>query len=393
LATRDDAAPYVRMELAATTDKFVARDLAEALRELDARAFERNKARLAWWATTRRFDLCAEVLVACPTDPEAVPLVDQVIRAGRELGVEAAGLLGLPFEEERGMRLPLPMRLLRPFSDPHVREYAQISGAEVTVTKRQTLPNQILLRAGTCELDYFNTYRWMAAVRSGLSYPAGSSGNEWHDSIVVVNDSMPLYQAHSSVIICDGDVELRTQGRFHSVIIANGSIRSAKEPWGLFNSGDNCLLAAAEDIMLSELRGDAEGGSRAYAGGRVVLERKARPDAHAREGLKELPFGVRFVDPARDFGLALDAVKGGLKVSTLADWSPFAKYGVRAGDVVTRIGDVEPPTAVDFRRQLRRGIVAESVLLHLRRGDEKLTRIVFFDGIPLPSAPMPRAAG
>ena len=84
-------------------------------------------------------------------------------------------------------------------------------------------------------------------------------------------------------------------------------------------------------------------------------------------------------------------VKGGLNLTKVADWSPFAKYGVQEGDVVTKIDDVAADSIPAFRRQLRQGIIRESVILHITRGVEKTTRIVFLDGIPLAPAPMPRA--
>lgn len=108
---------------------------------------------------------------------------------------------------------------------------------------------------------------------------------------------------------------------------------------------------------------------------------------------KALPLGVRFISPA-DFGLALGMQNGGVQVMEITTDSPFAKYGVKDGDVITSIDDVVADSIPAFRRQLRRqlrwGVLAESVVLHISRGNERITRIVFLDGIPLSTAPAPR---
>src|SRR5437764_630257 len=49
LASWDKAAPYLRLALAAATDKGHKRDLSEALEAIEARAFERNRERYTWW--------------------------------------------------------------------------------------------------------------------------------------------------------------------------------------------------------------------------------------------------------------------------------------------------------------------------------------------------------
>jgi S1-C subfamily serine protease len=128
-----------------------------------------------------------------------------------------------------------------------------------------------------------------------------------------------------------------------------------------------------------------------HAGRTVTLAEKSKLSERVREHQTSLPFGIRFLEP-EEFGLALVAQKDGVKVNALTLDSPFAEYGVEAGDLITSIDDVKAHSLPEFRRQLRRGLIAESVVLRVRRGERDLTRIVFLGDIPLPTAPAPRKA-
>ena len=96
LASRDDAAPYLRNELRTASDMFYILDLSEALRVIESRAFERNKKRFAWWAMGHRFDLCTELLVVCPSNSSALDLADVAHLELHLVAIEAARALDLP---------------------------------------------------------------------------------------------------------------------------------------------------------------------------------------------------------------------------------------------------------------------------------------------------------
>lgn len=198
--------------------------------------------------------------------------------------------------------------------------------------------------------------------------------------------SVPVRAVESSLIICDGDVELFGHlWRERCVIIANGNIRAAEEKSIPITRS---LLCAAGDIIQTTPGGD---NNLFLAGGSVKFALPPKNVAEIREKQKSLSFGVRFLDPV-DFGLILAAQNGGVQVMGIRSDSPFARYGVKDGDVITVIDDVTTDSIPQFRRQLRRGVLAESVVLRIRRGNERITRIVFLDGIPLPAAPPPREA-
>jgi hypothetical protein len=337
LADRDDAAPYLRHELRLANDKFYKQDLAEALHAIEKRAFERNKKRLAWWATTRRFDLCAELIVACPSDKEAVGLAELTTRAAREVGAEAAERLGIAFGPGPGLWLPSP------FSQ--VTAYTQLADEKVIVPRGYNSSGQTLVRADICELGVNDTHCFFVAVRSGIHYldPKMLLGNVWLNSIALVNNSMSVRAVESSVIICDGDVELLDLWKERCVIIANGNIRGASHTkWSVLGAAGDILTRRGEKNVL-------------YAGGKVEAP---GPTDRVYQKQQALPFGVRFVSPA-DFGLELAAQNGGMQVLGITPDSPFAKYGVKDGDVITAIDEVAADSIPAFRRQLRRGTLAE----------------------------------
>jgi hypothetical protein len=242
----------------------------------------------------------------------------------------------------------------------------------------------VLVRADRCTTHEFSRCVWFVAARSELREDLKlKAPGDWFRSVLLVNADTQLPRVEESLVVCDGDVEL-VIGLNRTVVVANGRIWSKK--WG--GSRDS-YLAATGDIVLPETQ---EVGTNVYhAGGTVRLSGKAVRSDQVREGRTSLPFGIRFLDPA-EFGLTLAGDKGGVRVSAVAADSPFARHGVEAGDLIAAIDDVKGPSIPAFRRQLRRGVLAESVVLTIRRADRALTRIVFLDGVPEPAVPMPRAA-
>ena len=372
LAARDDAAPYLRLELRAATDRFSKLDLGEALAAIEDRAYARNKARFARWAAGRRFDLCNELIVSCPDKKDAVALIEAVTPELHAVAAEAAR--GLDFRFGEGVVKPLGSRFDRRPSHLHFAD-------ETVRLPRASAAHYSIVRADICEVAMFDILGWFVAVRSEIRY-ASDTTNEWEGCIVLVNNSMSIRRADSSLFISDGDVELRDVSRRHCVVIANGDIRSTT-----YNAADRSVLSAAGDIVLSEER--TAGDNLLYARGAVTLAGPYRPSPRIKQKQKSLPFGVRFLDPT-EFGLALAAQNGGVQVLGLAPDSPFARHGVADGDVITAIDDVKADAVSAFRRALRRGVLRESVVLRVRRDGKDLTRIVFLDGVPLPPAPPPR---
>lgn len=217
--------------------------------------------------------------------------------------------------------------------------------------------------------------------------------SQWDCSLALVNNELPIKSAFSSVIVCDGDVEFLGLKVDKCLIIANGSIRpAAKADWP---SITHSILYAAGDVVFPGPGPFRTSDTWFSAGGAIKTAGKVERGDRIKERVAEAPFGVRFLDPGRDFGLELEPRDGGLRVTRVADWSRFAKYDVREGDVITRINEVAADTAPAFRRELRRGVVQEWAAVHIRRGGEKMARIVFLDGLPTDPAriaPPPREA-
>src|SRR5262245_28036501 len=129
--------------------------------------------------------------------------------------------------------------------------------------------------------------------------------------------------SYSSLIVCDGDMDLGYGHIINSILIANGDIRPVAGT--KISGGDRSAPCAAGDIRLPDRKG--AGGSYFLAGGTVTFAEKHKPSPQVKERQKSLPFGVRFLDP-KEFGLELAAQNGGVQVLALHPASPFAKFGV-----------------------------------------------------------------
>ncbi len=228
---------------------------------------------------------------------------------------------------------------------------------------------------------------WLCMIGDRLT-ETNPSSRGWWDSIFAVNNTVEITILHSSLLIADGDVDFRPPpGGINSwidgcVIIARGSIR-AKEPTGVGLS----LLCAGGDITA----GDLDGGARThlYAGGRVRLGKVGAANPAAGKPVikqnADVSFtGVRFFE-LTDVGADAAADKGGVRITKLDPRSPLSFYGLRVGDVVTRLND-QPMTSVhEFRRHVRRSVVLRAGIFAVRRQGEALSRIVYFDGLLDPS--------
>ena len=85
-------------------------------------------------------------------------------------------------------------------------------------------------------------------------------------------------------------------------------------------------------------------------------------DFHVETGVGDVPMmgrdTVRVFDPAKA-GVEVTAGKGGVTVKKAHEGKPFAGV-LRAGDLVTAIGDAKVPSPEAFRRQLRAALAEGS---------------------------------
>jgi hypothetical protein len=369
LADRGDAAPYLRAELPAATGGY-RRDLAEALEAAEDPAWRRTLARAGRWAADGRLDVLAEALVACPDRdaPTIVGLIDPVQRRINER------LLG-PNAHRDGFA---PFRLFG-------RHGRTLAGDELDL--RDTALQWDVVRADRCVVSRNPKTGSLVAARSGLADDADGLFSNWEGSVLLVNAPVRVRGLRYVLLVCDGDVEIGPIDGSVSdaVVLANGAVRVTSG----ITSLRSVAVWAAGDITLAN--GPAEyrkpNADRYFAGGRVRGDPRVDLAGRVTEGAS-CPFGVRFLDPA-EFGLALAAQNGGVQVMGVEPWSPFARYGVEDGDIITAVDDAEPRTLPEFRRALRRGVIRESVVLTVRRGNQRLARVVYLDGIPA-VAPPPR---
>lgn len=375
LAARDDAAPYLRLELAATTDPLYKRDVTEALEALNDRTSRRNAARAAAWAADGRVDLLAELLSGCP-EGEAAAVARQVnnasVRLARALDEshppDPAGYI----VRKNGF-MPNFDFLARP-----------TAGDEVSTPPGQS--DRFFVRARKATAGNRQRNDWLVAAGAELQDADGLDWQhtEWWRSVVLVNGPVRCGRLNESLVVCDGDAELSGVQFYRSLVLANGSVTLLRT-----GSTSQSTVWAAGDVVLKDSdRIDRLSPGTFLAGGNVKLPKGVNAGEAARGG-KPCPFGVRFVDPA-EFGLGLVPQDGGVRLNAVEPWSPFAKCDVRAGDIITAVDGRPTTSATEFRRALRRGIVRESVVVQLRRSDQRLARVAYLDGVPTaPAKPKP----
>lgn len=369
LAARDDAAPYLRLALATARGPYKG-GVEAALEVIDARAYARNLTRARAWLAGRRLDLYTEFLSGC-READAVELADRLAAVGKQIADEALG-------DDNKIRIPHFGKSNGGFSHNY--------GDDVTAPEPvNAVP--VLLRAGTAGIEAWDRWVYFVAVRGEVrevQTPPKKrliTPGKWTDSAVFTNARFQLAYCELSLIVCADDIELIDRVD-RSLVIAGGNIKAGKN---YYPSVDRSVLCAAGDIS----HVPPQRGSRLYAGGVVTFREPVAPDERVKEKQADPLFGVQFLRP-EEFRMEVAAQNGGVQVMKIAADSPFARYGVEDADVITAANGVDTPTVAAFRRELRRGVVAESMALTIRRGTERLTRIVFLDGVPPPIAPAPR---
>jgi hypothetical protein len=175
-------------------------------------------------------------------------------------------------------------------------------------------------------------------------------GGPIKSSIVLANgDVRAKGGADSAVVVCDGDVEIPYVSK--SIVIARGNVRVHPR------------LGIASSVVIAG--GTVTKGRWAWG---VIKEKERHP----------LGF-VRFFESAR-VGVTVAATKGGVLVATVDKGKPFARAGVRPGDVVTAIGGQRVSSPEGFRSLLRRGLAEwQRVELKVRRSGRALDLTVRCD--------------
>jgi hypothetical protein len=364
LAALRDAEPYVRHY--ASTDRGKSNAFAaEVMDEFEIRRAERNVDRAAGWAKEGRYDLLVDVCLHSDTD--------QLKTVGRAFFDFFARVNSLPKEVRgKGFAPQLGFTIKSLDRQQDVRLFHEKAGVLKT---DYYFP--ALVRARACEPSARTRFYWLVLTREHLK-GTDIPGNQWENCCIFHNSDLKLDDLMTSLVVCDGDVEAVTEWfTSSSLIIANGTIRGKGGVGGRGVGGTGSTYFAGGDIVASS---NLKHDNLFLAGGSIIDVKtgKARTGVeNEKPGQKENPFGVRFF-ATTDVGVELAVKDDAVTVAKLTPGSPLTKYGVQVGDVITQVNDKAAKTANDVRRELRYSVVLEAGIFHIRRGDEKLTRVVYF---------------
>ncbi len=376
------ALPVLRRAHATDSNPRHQGDLERLIAKAVARRDKVNAGRVEQWARDGRLDLLTEVRAL--TDGKAAEAaIDHLLRTGETLREAGVGVL-----KARGQK-PSPGFLLDlPWAD----------GSELRRSKTQPLfdTEVVLLEewyrmnravyGDRIDMPGAELQRSVVVARSELNHLARATPTrvgkcQWNDSLVFANTGLTVEEVRGCVVVVDGDLEL-TANRISqlggSVMVVNGNVTESVTGKAIYIVMN--LMWATGDITLTP-NSELHRRSVFLAGGKVASADKLALKGCVEENVKEPPLPVRFLDPA-EFGLTLDATKEGMKVAKVADKSAFAESGLKAGDVITKVGEVATATAPAFRRELRRGVIEGAVLLDVTRGKEKLELLVAVPDVP-----------
>jgi RNA polymerase sigma factor (sigma-70 family) len=322
LMTRDDAAPALRRALN-SSDPEVSRRAAGILEALGRRENKRALGRLRKLAEAGEVDQAAELFGRLP------PRGDE--EAGWQVMSElAARLIELGRQEFKDLRkrdrIP-PRSEYLPAGD--FRRWAEKTHPQVLCTRQLANPQ------GPTEF-----VRACAARGEDISVVAHSSFNDllvsagavrgpiMSDCVIFAAGSVGVLDINRSIVVCDGDLTARA-GIHECLVIARGEVRSGS------TVGD-CRMITSASLHLPKT---------AFLTGTKVKERVPVP----------LGF-VKFFDPTQA-GITVAAAEGGVRVQSAEEGKPFARAGMRVGDLVVALGDAPTDSPETFRRRLRTALV------------------------------------
>lgn len=345
------------------------------------REFQRRRAleRAVAWGKAGRADLMIDALVMWdgPKDSEeywqtVIDLAHHLIRPAEERYIKA---------HNRGLIVgdPDDCPFLR-------RVYKDLHGMNLEA---------ILYRSGeVVDEDKRPGGDWVGYARCGRARFA----NYITASAVVASDSVALSGPRSSIILANGDVDICEAQ--HGIIIAGGTIR-ARESSPFFRLTGSLVVARKwephskyNDFTHSVLL-CAERYERPLKKVRFAVEKSIIEDG------KPLDF-FKWFDPI-EVGVRVKEHDKELVIDRVAPGKPFARAGLKAGDVIVEVDGQKTDTAERFRGLLRKGVVREKAIVKFRRDGKAQEVTVPLPEIPeylppprvgpAPGRPVPRRAG
>jgi hypothetical protein len=371
LAGVPDWEPYFRVAFNRLTDQRMRDRFRPALEKCRARLIDWNLERGKEWAKELRFDYVAALAAQIDDTDKSLAVGGLAFNVQKEIcdkfrkvgNFRANSFLGYPAE----------------FADfVKKKDFRHLSGDRVRLPKKpDDPPPPTFLHVRALEIEPAGFHSCLTLVQDPVAPQRETDLLTWSYSVLVVNAGCRLTNVSNSLVVCDGDLEFQypTSGCSHSVVVCNGTI-TVPPRW--FELGDSAILYAAGDFVGKE---DAWHQKRAsvLAGGKNASA-LPKDDANAhnfRGGVKEIPFGIKFVSPA-DAGVELKLGEGVVYLGKLADTSPLAKHGLESGDWVKTLNGVPILNAPDFRRQLRESLLWGTGLFEVKRGDQTFVRLVRF---------------
>ncbi len=175
-----------------------------------------------------------------------------------------------------------------------------------------------------------------------------------------------------SLIIIDGDVEWKEFTLIRSsIIISHGKLTSTARL-----AISDSYLSAKGPIDFPQL----EAANCFLHSPKTITIPKALPQ---QPQPMDDPFGIRFFELS-DVGLEVRKQPLGIEITKIAPFSPLRLFGLRIGDVITKVEERTIDSEDTLRRAIRSAYVREAGVFHLIRDRQKIERIVVFSGYQLP---------
>lgn len=328
-----------------SADPEVARRATLILKEQARRRAQNALKRLQVYAHAGRLDLLATEFAAWDHGYYETECWNLVAQVAKQLVV---------WEKKTHHKIALPCYPESPFSD--FQQYLETARPGRVVNRRG------ILTRGGAQLSRGVDMRICANI-AGSILVSGEGirflGPQVHgivSSILIAGDSVDLGVITSSVVVCDGDLFVRTTA-VKSIILASGRVQCD-------GAHTECLIISGGTIQPSDV-------------GSIVKERASLA-----------PAGIRFF-ALSDLGLETEDKADGVHVKSVKAGCALAGAGLQAGDVILAVNDTSINSSDTARRCLRRGYCAKGeTTLTLRRGKRTEKVQLRLKDIPLLDGPV-----